>query len=97
MLKMADPISHKGSSIILLLCLCIFSMMVILSPQVMGSSDKWFDQQSFEQHHLFEFEEELFLFVLLVLIMFGVMAGQLRAAWQPAGSLYPLPQLPPPK
>ena len=59
--------------------------------------NEWFNHQSFEHHHLIEFEEEAFLFAFLALIVIRATAGQLVAPWQPVCSLYPPPQLPPPK
>jgi hypothetical protein len=98
MLRMANPNSHQSTSfLILIIFLGIFCMMVILSPNNSGSSSEWLNNQSFEQYHLIELEEEVFLFAFFVLMVIGGTVSPMSTMRQSIGSIYPCPQLPPPK
>jgi hypothetical protein len=72
-------------------------MMVILSPLSFNSTGGWHNGQPFEQHPLYEFEEEVFVFNLFVLVLLFARSSQPITAWQPVYFIIPSLQLRPPK
>jgi len=72
-------------------------MMIIPSPQYSGSASEWLNNQTIEHHSIIEIEEEVFIFKYICLIAIGVVVGQMWNTHHMICSLYPAPQLPPPK
>ena len=87
----------SGLKIIQIFYLFVFCVMVVLSPHILGSMSEWLNDQSFEQHPLIEFDQEILLFAFFVLIAIGAKAGPMRPAHQPICAIYLSPQFPPPK
>ena len=89
---------HQGAvRNLLILCLCVFCTMVILSPLSLDAAGTWFNHPSNDQHPLIEFENDLLIVAIFVLISTRITAGQMHTKQQPIYSTYPPLHLPPPK
>jgi hypothetical protein len=82
---------------LLLVTLCIFCAMAILSPYALGASTEWFDHHFLDHHHQIELDEEVLLFCMVVSIMMGFPLTKTGAQRHRFGSVHPIPQIPPPK
>jgi hypothetical protein len=98
MFETDSPNPFKISFILnLILCLCIIGIMVMLSLTYPGSAAGWLNNPSIEQHHLIEFDEEIYVFAFFVIIVTGITMKPNYIKRLPVCTVNPSPQTPPPK
>lgn len=82
---------------ILVLCLCVLCTTVILGTHTLDSTTEWSNNHLFDQHHHTEWDEEILIFAFYVSLAASIPFIRLGASRYPICSIYPAPQLPPPK
>lgn len=95
---MVNPDFHwvlKG--FIVLLYLCIFCTIIILGPAyTLDLTTEWVHDHAFN-HHVIELDEEVLVFTFFTVIIIGMTLIKIGTPHDLFCSIYPVPQLPPPK
>lgn len=90
-------LDKRQSLLIQFLYLIAICTLILMSFYVLGSTRELINHQAFDQHHFTEFEDAVFLCVFLSLAVIESKVIPMRAMRQQTVSIFPSPQLPPPK